>query len=745
MPKRINAGSEDEHHDENDLEKKVKKPRRGKFWPFIKKPIPGEPDHGICARCRTIDFAAIFNLNPMGVRREGLPVFDTGNLQELSESSKCSFCRMLLSIKNPEGCQQLDFSFTNSHLRAYTSLKMLRLPHKPLSIMYKPSIVIALMNGPPAVQAIAASRHNQFLTRGLILPLSKSTDLSTSTGMCYEARMVQHDRINYSLLRHWIQSCQTGHPFCTVPSTVLPGMKVIDCKHRKVIPLTEGMEYITLSYVWGSSQYENGHVVNGQSSLFPQTIDDAIRVVLKIQQRYLWVDKYCIDQNDIVGKHHQIRRMADIYEGALVTIVALGADSSAGLPGVSHINRSPQPTSYVSDHALASSLPELAEHLRFSSWAQRGWTYQEALLSRRCMIFSKHQVYFVCRHDSASEAVLQPTFSCLKRKRPVEMKALTAALFAPKEFGLWSRPSLEPPFFQQVASYAKRSLTFDGDALDAFRGLLTRACFRTYWGIPFIHCDQCQPHAYCSKFSPGETDFITGLLWTSDTSSSRREPRKSLGEHSSLASWSWVSVRGEIYFSEISYHRQRCQPNSECRTIRFIPSIWIEDRLGSLQPLSHVATATEDIMISEQSNFLVLRTWYTRFPQALAVDPVRYVFNRFNIVLNPEGKKPTHRILHTIKGSIHWDCKESLISETSSDHGLDAILVTQAEDKEITSIGLKKHYTWLLIKWQAETAYRIGILNLSFFSDNLRFYSEEAILTSSPEIFGAKTRTVRLG
>ncbi|KAF2187979.1 hypothetical protein K469DRAFT_568100, partial [Zopfia rhizophila CBS 207.26] len=36
-------------------------------------------------------------------------------------------------------------------------------------------------------------------------------------------------------------------------------------------------------------------------------------------------------------------------------------------------------------------------------WNKRGWSYQERLLSRRCLIFTTYQVYFQCPVKSFSE------------------------------------------------------------------------------------------------------------------------------------------------------------------------------------------------------------------------------------------------------------------------------------------------------------------------------------------------------
>ncbi|GME33314.1 HET-domain-containing protein [Neofusicoccum parvum] len=50
---------------------------------------------------------------------------------------------------------------------------------------------------------------------------------------------------------------------------------------------------------------------------------------------FIWVDRFCITQDDEASKLGQIQRMGDIYASAVVTIVAAsGTDAWAGLPGV---------------------------------------------------------------------------------------------------------------------------------------------------------------------------------------------------------------------------------------------------------------------------------------------------------------------------------------------------------------------------------------------------------------------------
>lgn len=62
----------------------------------------------------------------------------------------------------------------------------------------------------------------------------------------------------------------------------------------------------------------------------PQTIEDVITVTLDLQFQYLWVDMYCIKQNDMLDFHTQIQQMDRIYRGAEITIIAAAGTGPSG-------------------------------------------------------------------------------------------------------------------------------------------------------------------------------------------------------------------------------------------------------------------------------------------------------------------------------------------------------------------------------------------------------------------------------
>jgi hypothetical protein len=60
----------------------------------------------------------------------------------------------------------------------------------------------------------------------------------------------------------------------------------------------------------------------------------ALVVVKELGVHFLWVDQYCINQDDAATKDDQINKMHSIYEGSIATIVAAaGQDADHGLSG----------------------------------------------------------------------------------------------------------------------------------------------------------------------------------------------------------------------------------------------------------------------------------------------------------------------------------------------------------------------------------------------------------------------------
>lgn len=126
-------------------------------------------------------------------------------------------------------------------------------------------------------------------------------------------------------------------------------------------------------------------------------IEDSIKVVKELGMRYLWIDRYCIEQEDLDTRHQQIKNMHAIFADAeLVLIAGAGNNPEYGLPGIRSRARKPQPSTALGKHLLVSALGDPRLLTKNSKWINRGWTYQEAVLARRRLGFTDEQMYFTC-------------------------------------------------------------------------------------------------------------------------------------------------------------------------------------------------------------------------------------------------------------------------------------------------------------------------------------------------------------
>ncbi|VTT68461.1 unnamed protein product, partial [Fusarium fujikuroi] len=157
-----------------------------------------------------------------------------------------------------------------------------------------------------------------------------------------------------------------------VESRSLPvSIAVINCTTRDLEPLPAGAKFAALSYVWG----ERTSTTDSYPSMtsLPQTIEDTITVTAEVSIPFLWVDRYCVPQQDCPQKREQIQMMHKIYRQADLTIIAAAGDSSCyGLPGISTPRaRAPSVDLCVGNHHLVSTGRSAKEAIRGTAWASK--------------------------------------------------------------------------------------------------------------------------------------------------------------------------------------------------------------------------------------------------------------------------------------------------------------------------------------------------------------------------------------
>lgn len=305
---------------------------------------------------------------------------------------------------------------------------------------------------------------------------------------------IDADKVSYDQIREWLHRCNCQHSSsCRSDISSLPfHLMAIDCLTRDIVYIDPDDDYIAFSYVWGSTAANTTDQETPFGKLpsmgVAAVIEDALVVVCLLGKRYLWVDKYCIDQKDHNSMNVQIRHMYSIYEGAYATIIAAaGSNSEFGLPGVTRAKRRPQTFANVGNMRLLSSLTTLTCALANFTWMTRGWTYQEAVLSRRCLFFTEKQVYFVSTAMTACEAVVTGPNSEVGNLKSGDT-GLNPYIFQKPDF-LDIEPELRL-LVRHIQYYFSRQLSHESDALNALRGLLRREKFHTYFGIPIAPTDQ---------------------------------------------------------------------------------------------------------------------------------------------------------------------------------------------------------------------------------------------------------------
>lgn len=324
--------------------------------------------------------------------------------------------------------------------------------------------------------------------------------------------------LQLSRVREWLRQCEEQHgDECACPAWIREGegealtpkaLRIIDVKERRIVDSPLQSRYLALSYVWGGDQQsldsrlewslttqnlEKLQQVNGLDNVaLSNTIQDAITFTLDLGERYLWVDALCILQDDVGDLAAQTSQMDLVYSGAVLTILAAsGDDSHCGLAGTVQwprnvFSRRVQVSSeglYLAPTAALSSDGLLPK----STWNSRGWTFQERLLSRRSVVFTKAQVFWLCECSMwDEETILEPT--------EPQVWVLPQALGCNDEwddnFPRFSRESMSV----YIAQYSSRNFTFPADAHSAFLGILRRYEHlnkaKTMWALPVHRFDQ---------------------------------------------------------------------------------------------------------------------------------------------------------------------------------------------------------------------------------------------------------------
>ena len=519
------------------------RPRKGYYPPDY------QPDNDeLCPNCVRIDLEGLFSNGLDHEVREGITIrkgVRIGYSDEVYARAYCPFCRLLVEIgdTNMAGVER------EVEFWSIITVK----GHEVVSPVAEPLHTIRVDNSNITVEALLHESIYLALVRTIRPPAGYGFEYRTIfKDMTYVGVLEADEPIpprNFSLrrtadpagiparLRDWLARC-SRHKACqakkTSDSAYPDGFRLFDITSLRVVKSQGDEPYIALSYPW--VQVDEFEVKRDKTYVLeslPNVLRDIIAVVqeLGLGINHIWLDRLCIDQEDTVQKQINIDAMGEVYGAAFATIILAvpfqGAEQ--GLPGLSAQRMPWQRVENVGRMKLATTLPSLEMTIATSKWNSRAWTFQEGLLSSRCILFGPEQVFFECAEMACCESIREPDLEMSEKDHLIPYRSRLRSPF----LDTYDFNSL---YWRLVRDYTGRDMSLASDSLNAFSALageFERAGVKLRWGIPITLSSQ-------------------HLLW-------EHEPWdfRDIGRRRGFSSWSWAGWQGtaamNVPLNEVSY------------------------------------------------------------------------------------------------------------------------------------------------------------------------------------------------
>lgn len=395
-------------------------------------------------------------------------------------------------------------------------------------------------------------------------------------------------------IRDWLKDCTQTHKHdnrhkhqsvnetSTARPTILLDVGSTEDAYVRLVE-NEGAatgRYIALSYVWGvtfTEELKQLYLRTGNkcdylhevpSDDLPGTIQYAIVVTRGLGIRYLWVDAFCIVQDDKDLKDKEILKMHDIYAGSYLTIQAACTRTVYDHFLVQRGRHLRSDVRVRYDRKGSTNTPEFIYMRPAELSTQHGglvetraWCYEEFTLPERLLVYAKEQMYYccgkgvVCEGDQPRNPVSSHAHGALRRvDPPIWFKGLNPVKVPPLNRKKDSKLDYLRLWYSQLDSeYTPRFVIHSIDRLRAIAGIAKALQQRNtdmgFYGVGLWL-----------------RDLPWGLLWRTrrfwrrpfESQVMRKEWRCNYGEclmfrpllensQYRVPSWSWASLMGPIY------------------------------------------------------------------------------------------------------------------------------------------------------------------------------------------------------
>ncbi|KAK3386143.1 heterokaryon incompatibility protein-domain-containing protein, partial [Podospora didyma] len=250
------------------------------------------------------------------------------------------------------------------------------------------------------------------------------------------------------------------------------------------------VKYTALSHRWGPNGVQFIVTTRNMNELerkipmadLSPTFRDGITITRQLKIRYLWIDALCIIQDDDEDWRRESAKMASVFHQAYLTLAAASPNSESKGFGLAHVECAMQFQSgakILLKPADSTAQSHYWQVLKGSPMHDRGWIFQEMVLSSRIVHFLDGQLFWQCHSLLESED---------RTVRTTENKFWNRNYSARNDFELKSSGITDGPllsfsdFLESGASsdgfswwfwvleHSRRAFTYDKDSIPSLAG-----------------------------------------------------------------------------------------------------------------------------------------------------------------------------------------------------------------------------------------------------------------------------------